>query len=603
MRRRSVVARLFMLTAAVFALFLTVTILAQLLFFEKFYLHSKVDLLTEGTEEFVDRYTREGWDVAGINRQRTLFENKYNAQMAIITPDGREQYGDGLDIMLQLEDGAVVTARLGETGILDKLERLREAGTDVIIEGIRSESGQIIPLRIENAANKQVIYAENPDHVSLTPLGDGGSITDQNNAGSIDTVKVSGSIIYIDLSGSAQENMPLARQELWAGVDEWFHRLRMGQIVMNSDSITNYLYKDTKNGFESIMMINPVYHDGDVKELVVVSSPMQPVTEAVQVLQKYYYYIVVIAVLCILLLSFFYSRFVSRPLLELNRIAGKMARLDFTEKSPVSSADELGDLSRSLNHMSENLDRNMKNLKMANEKLKRDMDKEKKLELMRKELVSGVSHELRTPLSIIKGYAEVVYDGLPEEKRQHYVGVILEETDKMDSLLADMLELSVLESGTYTIDASEFDLGQLIIAATEKFSHHLQEKQIHLKWEFEPDIPVNADKRRIEQVLSNLLSNAIKNTDHGGNIKVSVWSKQEHAYVQIENDGKNIPEEQLQRIWEPFYRVDSARDRTTGGAGLGLSIVKNILDLHDGDFGVKNIEDGVCFYFSLPISG
>ncbi len=602
MRKRTVVPKLFVLTAAVFALFLTVAILMQLLFFEKYYLHSKVNLLTEGVEEFVDQYTLGDWDVVSINRQRTLFENKYNAQMTIITPDGSEKYGDVLDIMLQLDDGTVVTARSGETDILDKLEQSREAGTDIIIEGILSESGLIIPFYIENAANKQVIYDENPgNYVSLVPLEGGGSIPGQGNA-AIDTVKIRGSIIYTNFSRVAQENMPLSRQELWAGVDEWFYRLRTGQMVMIPGSISNYIFKDTKNGFESIMMVNPIYHNEDLEELVIVSSPMQPVTESVQVLKNYYYYIAVIAVLCIFLLSFFYSRFISRPLLELNRIAGKMARLDFTERSPVCSTDELGDLSQSLNHMSESLDRNIKNLKMANEKLKRDMDKEKKLELMRKELVSGVSHELRTPLSIIKGYAEVIYEGLPQEKRQHYIGVILEETDKMDALLADLLELSVLESGTYVIDISEFDLGQLIIATTEKFSRHLQEKEISLQCDLQRDIQVNADKRRIEQVLSNLLSNAVKNTDHGGSIRIRVCRKQEQAYVHIENTGKNIPAEQLQRIWEPFYRVDRARNRATGGAGLGLSIVNNILDLHASDFGVINIDNGVRFCFSLPIS-
>jgi len=211
--------------------------------------------------------------------------------------------------------------------------------------------------------------------------------------------------------------------------------------------------------------------------------------------------------------------------------------------------------------------------------------------------VSSVSHDLRTPLSIILGYCEGLQAAESNEDREYYCSVIEEEALHMSAMTKKLLSLAELESAGEGIEKSEFDLAMLAANRLEKISYLCRERGIITECIDGEEALVNADRALIEEVINNLLQNAINHTPDGGRIAITVENRNGRGLCRVYNSGSMIPEESLQRIWESFYRVDKARTRQYGGAGLGLKIVSTILGLHGGEYGAVNIDGGVEFWF------
>jgi signal transduction histidine kinase len=230
--------------------------------------------------------------------------------------------------------------------------------------------------------------------------------------------------------------------------------------------------------------------------------------------------------------------------------------------------------------------------------LQKDIEKEKQLESTRREFISGVSHELKTPLSVMKGCISILKDGVATHKKDHYFEAMDKEVDKMDLLIVDMLELAKFESGTYTMKMDPFSIDKLIEEIYEKLSLEFSSKQLHVHTEL-ANVEVMANQHRIEQVLTNFLTNAIRYTPKQEHIFISITEEQDQVKVCIENKGAHIPADQLDKVWDRFYRGDTSRHRIQGGTGLGLAISKNILELHGVPYGAANTEDGVLFFFYL----
>ncbi|MEA1961219.1 MAG: HAMP domain-containing sensor histidine kinase [Bacillota bacterium] len=257
-------------------------------------------------------------------------------------------------------------------------------------------------------------------------------------------------------------------------------------------------------------------------------------------------------------------------------------------------------MAESLNILSRKLDTSLKDLQEANEQLLEDMEKERQQELKRKEFVASVSHELKTPLGIIKGFAEGIKDGIHQNKQDYYLDVIINEIETMDDLVMEMLELSRFELGNYKLSRQEFAMDSLVMEFNQRFRYLIDER--HLKTHFDiEECNVLADREKIEKVLNNLYSNAIRYSINEGSINIKL-KKQKNNMIcySIENTGVHIPEDELDKIWDRFYRIEKSRNRVSGGTGLGLLIVKNILQMHESDFGAINTDKGVEFYFSLP---
>ncbi len=300
------------------------------------------------------------------------------------------------------------------------------------------------------------------------------------------------------------------------------------------------------------------------------------------------------------LIMYFLSYRFANPILEINRIADEISKLDFSQKVEVTSDDEIGDLGYSINKMSSQLEKSIKELQLSNDKLAKEILYKNKIDQMRKEFVANASHELKTPLSLIMGYGEALkLSGLDEETKKEYLEIILDETEKMNKLVQELLNISQIESGKKELRFTNFSVNYLIEETVKLFSLVFKENNIKLELNLE-ELEVNSDYEQLQSVLSNFISNAINHID--GERIVNITSKiikDGCVKVTVKNTGEQIPEMDLLNIWESFYKVDKARTRAYGGQGLGLSIVKTILDTLGYDYGVNNVQGGVEFYFII----
>lgn len=318
-------------------------------------------------------------------------------------------------------------------------------------------------------------------------------------------------------------------------------------------------------------------------------------------IRKYIFYILAASVALILVITAIFSYVITRPIIKINRTASRMIEMDFTAKCSINSTDEIGKLAGSLNFLSDKLNSTIKKLKESNQKLRNDLDLRNELDIQRKDFIASVSHEFKTPMTIIKGYVEGINDDVmtPDEKNEG-LNIIISEIDKMDKLVKDLLELSFMESSRCSLNLSEFAIEGLLKSIVNKYSYMMQEKNIMFVSNINcKGCIVNADEVKIEQVVTNFLNNAIINTKPGHKIVLQAEKKENLVYISVENEGIHIGEKDLKRIWEKFYRADKSRSKKSGGTGLGLSISKTVLELHKSSYGVKNVDGGVKFYFTL----
>ncbi|HEX3031752.1 MAG TPA: HAMP domain-containing sensor histidine kinase, partial [Bacillota bacterium] len=340
------------------------------------------------------------------------------------------------------------------------------------------------------------------------------------------------------------------------------------------------------------------FSNGDV---LVLSSPLAAINESSAIANRFFLFTGLLTILVGGIAVYFYAARFTRPILDLNDIAQQMTKLDFSRKYTVQSTDEIGQLGTSINSLSDQLDRAIGELTEANAKLKEDIERERQLDKMRKEFVSNVSHELKTPIALIQGYAEGLKLNVAgdEENKNFYCDVIIDESNKMNRLVLDLLDLSQMESGSFRLERTSFDLGALIDYLLGKYRPILQEKGIRVQVDKQDVLPVNGDLVRIEQVLVNYLNNAINHVDEQKSIRLQVEDRPGKRRITIFNSGANIPPDAMDKIWTSFYKVDTARTRAYGGTGLGLSVVRRVMDLHGNSYGVENNPDGVSFWFEL----
>lgn len=306
-----------------------------------------------------------------------------------------------------------------------------------------------------------------------------------------------------------------------------------------------------------------------------------------------------LVILLVLAIDYLLGKFISAPISLLNRSARKMAQLDFSAACTVETEDEFGELSASLNKMAENLQRALEDLQSANMQLEKDVERERMLLAERKELADRLSHEMKTPLGVIRAYAEGLQDAADEAQKQKYAAVILEETVRLGDLITTLLDLSALESGASVPVPERFDFVEFLETVAGRLLIDTPDSNFVLQHELpEHRVYVYADKNRLEQVLNNLIVNAKRHVRPGGVLKLSLTERGSILHFSVYNQGNPVPEENLPKIWNKFYRD---KKDPCGGSGLGLAIVAQILSMQDLPYGVENRPDGVRFYFSIPI--
>ena len=379
----------------------------------------------------------------------------------------------------------------------------------------------------------------------------------------------------------------------------------LGEIIDKSDNFTIKKIKDSKNGI-TYVLLSAILDNG---YFLYIRIPITAIQESVKISNNFLYLMAGFTILIAAVIVSYVTRRFTDPILELNNIAKRMANLDFSHKYRVTDTDdEINNLGKSINAMSDTLEKTIKQLRSTNIELEKDIEEKSKIDEMRKSFISDVSHELKTPIALIQGYSEGLLENVnsDEESKKFYAEVILDETNKMDKLVKQLLELMKLEYGKREFNDTKFDIVEVEKEVIRKSKVMLEEKQVNVEMDETSEINVLADDFYIEQVITNYITNAIKHVKEiDGNkiiqIENEVNVEKNTVRIKVFNTGDNISDENINRIWNRFYKIDEARNRNDGGTGIGLSVVKAIMNNYGNSYGVINKENGVEFYFDLNL--
>lgn len=389
----------------------------------------------------------------------------------------------------------------------------------------------------------------------------------------------------------------------------------------------------------------------DNKTSFLMSMPVASIQEAVGFFNRFLFFIGLFMLAVGSVIVYLASSAIAKPINRLARLSEKMSALDFSASYEGNSTDEIGMLGNSMNKLSETLEQTIAELKTANNELQSDIENKLLLDKRRQEFVANVSHELKTPIALIQGYAEGLQDGMAEEpeSRDYYCSVIVDEAGKMNRMVRQLMNLSSLEQGMDLPVIERFDLGALVEGVVSSADILIRQEGAQLEVDIPENCMVWADEFKIEEVVTNYLNNALHHLEAPHLIRIYTSSEApcgmrapsseqlalaeshhltaagmavdrakgdaqafqpencaeeaetQRIYLHVRNSGKQIPAEDLEQIWDKFFKVDKAHTRSYGGSGLGLSIVKAIADAHHQICGVCNVEDGVDFWFSLDV--
>ncbi len=361
---------------------------------------------------------------------------------------------------------------------------------------------------------------------------------------------------------------------------------------------------DNANGSEYIDIWGIAKKTDDINTNVIfIRSKMESIEDSVTISNKFMAYVGVVALCIGSMLVLIISKKVTAPIKKLYLISDEMKKLNFEAKYENSSdyKNEIDVLGQNMNELSETLETSIKDLKNANIALKHDIAKKEEIDEMRKEFLSNVSHELKTPIALIQGYAEGLKEGIndDEENRNFYCEVIMDEASKMNIMVKKLLTLNQLEFGNESANMERFDIVEMVKNYIRSAELLAKQKDVTVKFGDYHPIFVWGDEFKIEEVLQNYYSNAINHVSGDNIIEIKLVHKDGKVRVSVFNTGESIPKENIDYIWDKFYKVDKARTREYGGSGVGLSIVKAIMESMQQDYGVINYANGVEFYFEL----
>ena len=331
--------------------------------------------------------------------------------------------------------------------------------------------------------------------------------------------------------------------------------------------------------------------NGETFQLSAVVS-LVAVSQSYDILLKLLPFIAAMILLISIIGAVLCSRYYSKPLVNICTVAKRMTTLDMTWKCEVNRKDEIGVLASSLNEMSGRLSDALDSLQTANEQLQRDIEREREQEKQRIDFFTSVSHELKTPLAILKGELEgMIYQVGEYKDREHYLRHCLKTTDDMEGIIKEILSAARMGGSDFQLVRSELDISRMLQKACQKVKGRMEDKEMDLCMDIQPDFHYEGDGRLLEKVFSNVLSNAVAYSPVGAGVKVSL----QDGVFSVENTGVHIEAADLKQIFTPFYRVDKSRNRNSGGSGLGLYITKTILDHHGIAYRLENTENGVRF--------
>lgn len=575
-KKLSISHKLFICTAAMFSAVLLLLFFGQIFFYEKYYSY----VLEENLQNAVGLFSNEYFALDSkdeINKKITEFSGSNNAFVFIVDKRGNIAHMSSYDMFVKDSEKTyhvLLDNAIHDSSFLD-LE-LKEDSTVKIAyskeEDTNSEHDIIIPIRIEYN-NKVWEYSKR------LPPAPGVKYE-------IDTI--TGNIELLSIPANSNAIISIQKNEAF---DAFMSLRKEGIFNTDSTGYKKYAYINSENKSRYCIIS---YRPNDKDETILAIKPLHSVSEAVQVLKGLIGVWFVGILFIALIVSIIFSKIVTKPIIKITDITKRIKKLDFSQKCKITSGGEVGVLAENINDMADKLNNTINELIKANEQLKLDIEHERIIEKQRKEFIAVISHELKTPLGIIRAYSEGISDGVAQPEK--YLKVIINETQKMDALILDMLEDSKLENGAQQADLKESDLSEYCTNVVKTFREPCNAKNISLIENISSEPIIRKfDKDLLERVLSNFISNAMR---YAENKKIIVTLTED--ICSVENEGEHIAEDELDKIWDKFYCVGKSTSHFTGGTGLGLSIAKNILNQHNAEFGAKNTDSGVMFWFSLP---
>lgn len=368
-------------------------------------------------------------------------------------------------------------------------------------------------------------------------------------------------------------------------------------VIENTESYIVEKTPDTRLKSDYLVLCGTLQNGNQI----LLRTALESIKESVGIANRFLAYVGIASVILCAIILYFVTRRITNPILQLAEISKRMTNLDFEAKFHSRGENEIDFLGEHMNQMSETLEKTISELKSANNQLKIDIEKKEQIDEMRKEFISNVSHELKTPIALIQGYAEGLQECINDdaESREFYCEVIMDEAEKMNRMVKNLLTLNQLESGNEQVVFERFDIVEVIQGVINATAILREQNSIDLTFQMEEPMYVWADEFKTEQVLTNYISNAIHYASGEKRIVITVKNIEGIVRISVFNTGNPIPESEVEHIWEKFYKVDKARTREYGGNGIGLSIVKAIMESFHRDCGVTNYEDGVEFWFEL----
>ena len=339
----------------------------------------------------------------------------------------------------------------------------------------------------------------------------------------------------------------------------------------------------------------------DEDHYFIIRTPLESIRESADISNKFYFAVGLAIIIVSGMMIMVVTKRITRPISELTELSKKMSDLDFEARYESKVGNEIDMLGDNFNRMSTQLENTISELKSANNELQRDIEDKIKIDKMRKEFLDNVSHELKTPIALIQGYAEGLKEGVNDdsESREFYCDVIMDEASKMNQMVKNLLTLNQLEFGNDEVEFARFDIAALVRGVIASCDILIQQAGASVDFVSEEKVYVWGDEFKTEQVVRNYLTNAIHHVDNEKRIEVRIVSSDGKVRVSVFNSGKPIPEEDVPKLWDKFYKVDKAHTREYGGNGIGLSIVKAIMESFHQGYGVRNFDNGVEFWFEL----
>lgn len=335
-------------------------------------------------------------------------------------------------------------------------------------------------------------------------------------------------------------------------------------------------------------------------------TAMESIRESASITNRFFVLVGTGAIALSLIVIIFMTKRITKPIKEITSLSKRMSNLEFDAKysRPDYATIEIDELGVHMNELSQTLEETISELKMANNELKQDIKKKEHIDEMRKEFLSNVSHELKTPLALIQGYSEGLKECIndDEESREFYCDVIIDEADKMNKMVKKLLTLNQLEFGNEVVEMTRFNLTELIQGIINSSRLMASQKGVTINFYNSEPLYVWGDEFKVEEVIVNYISNAMNHAEEEKRIDIFCEKRGEILRTRVFNTGKHIPQEDLDKVWVKFYKVDKARTREYGGNGIGLSIVKAIMDSFHQQCGVQNVENGVEFWMELDVS-